>query len=134
MKTLGIMMSLLFGMLLLPSAQGQVCNNDNDYYYENSDYHKKKNVRHYNSRTYYKNDKLSIRSFERRIIKGVRSGELTKRETRKLKSELNKLIHYENRIFADHRLTRKERKRLDHKKLKLDKMIYDKKHNHNSRY
>ncbi len=138
MKTLGLIMSFLIGMIFLPAAQGQVCNNDYDYYYNNSGHqnkrHYKKNQKHYNTKKYYRNDNLSIRSFERRIQKGVRSGELNRKETRKIRKELDRLIRYENKVFRNGHESRRESKKLRKMKTSLDRLIYDAKHNRRHRH
>ena len=145
MKTLGLIMSLLLGMIFLPAAQGQGSYYDNDYYYNNSRNKTKKhyksnkkqyknNQKNYNIRTYYRNDNLSIRSFERRIQKGVRSGELTRKETRKIKHELERLIRYENKVYRNGHVSRRESKKLRNMQISLDKMIYNAKHNRRHRH
>ncbi len=129
-------MSLLFAMIFLPDAQAQYCNNDYDYeYYHNNDgyYRHHNKYRHYNRSRYYKNN-MSIRSFERRIEDGIRSGELTRRERRKLVKELNKLINYRDYILRDGYVSRYERRKFEKKKIRLDHMIFDKKHNRHRRY
>ena len=131
-------MSLLFGMIFLPGAQAQYCNNDYDYDYEyyhnNNGYHRHHyKYRQYKNRYYYKNN-MSIKSFERRIEDGIRTGELTRRERRKLVKELNRLINYRDYILRDGYVSRYERRKFEKKKIKLDHMIFDKKHNHHRRY
>jgi polyhydroxyalkanoate synthesis regulator phasin len=51
---------------------------------------------------------------ERRIDQGVASGELTRREARRLNREQNVIDKAENRAKADGTVTAKERKRLHH--------------------
>jgi len=132
MKTLSLILSLLFGTIFLPAAQAQYCNNDYDYYYYNNS-----NPHHHyrNHRTsYYYENNMSIRSFERRIENGINSGELTRRERRKLVRELNKLINYRDHILRDGYISRYERRKFEKKKIKLDRMIFEKKHNRHRRY
>lgn len=136
MKTLGLIMSFLLGMIFLPAAQGQVCNNDYDYYYNNDSYnsrHHKKQSKQYNTKTYYRHDSKSIRSFERRIERGLRSGDLTRKESRQLRNELEKIIHYENKIYRNGYVSKREMKKLQKMKIRFDQLIYDKTHNRKHR-
>lgn len=125
-------------MIFLPTAQGQVCNNDYDYYYNNDGHynnrHYKKHQRHYKTKRYYSHDNLSIRSFERRVKRGIRSGELTRNEARKIRHKLERLIRYENKVYRNGYVTRRESKKLRKMKIHLDNMIYDAKHNRRHRY
>ena len=65
---------------------------------------------------------------EQRIKQGVRSGELTKDEARKLREE-QRAIRREERVYkADGKLTREERKDLHQDLNDLSKDIYTEKH------
>ena len=136
MKTLSIVMSLLFAMIFIPDVHAQYCNNDYDYeyYYNNNGYYGHHYKHRYNKRRRHYRDRLSIKSFERRIEDGIRTGELTRRERRKLIRELNRLMDYRDHILRDGYVSRYERKRFEKKKIKLDRMIFDKKHNRFRRY
>ena len=131
-------MSLLFAMIFLPTAQAQYCGNnyeyDYDYYHNNDRYYRHYNNYHRYKKRYYYENNMSIKSFERRIKAGVRTGELTRRERRKLVKELNKLINYREYILKDGYVSRHERRRFEKKKSKLDRMIFNKKHNRHRRY
>ena len=140
MKTLSLMMILLFGIVFIPVANAQYCGRDYEYYHNDDGYYKyhKKywdnyKYRQYRKNYYYRNN-MSIISFERRIEDGVKSGELTRYEKKKLVRKLNALINYRDYILSDGYISRYERRKFEKKKLKLDRMIFDKKHNHRRRY
>lgn len=64
-----------------------------------------------------------------RIKHGVRHGQLTKHETRKLRMQQAKIRHYEYMAKADGRITPRERHILQHEQRKANKHIYRAKHN-----
>ncbi|MCW8877254.1 MAG: hypothetical protein OQK51_09350 [Kangiellaceae bacterium] len=70
---------------------------------------------------------------ETRIKQGVKSGELTKKETRKLVKGQAKLQKMENRAKADGIVTKKERAKLQHKANKESAKIYKNKHDRQNR-
>jgi hypothetical protein len=65
---------------------------------------------------------------ERRIDKGIASGELTKRETRRLEREQNAINRAEGKARADGVVTAKERHRLHHAQNKASRDIKRQKH------
>jgi len=65
---------------------------------------------------------------EKRIDQGVASGELTKRETRRLEKQQAHINKVEDRAKADGVVTAAERKRLHNKQNKASANIYRQKH------
>ncbi len=70
---------------------------------------------------------------QKRIKKGVKSGELTKGETIRLQKEQAKINRTKKRAQADGVVTKKERARLNKMQAKQSKNIYIKKNNDNNR-
>jgi hypothetical protein len=68
-----------------------------------------------------------------RIVQGVKSGELTARETAKLVKGQKQLKHMERRAKADGVVTKKERIRLHHKANKESAKIKHNKHDKQKR-
>ena len=66
---------------------------------------------------------------EKRIDNGIKSGELTKGETKHLENEQNRIERMEDRAEADGKVTRKERKRLERAQNHASRDIYREKHN-----
>ncbi len=71
---------------------------------------------------------------ENRISHGVQNGELTKRETRKLKHGQNKVDKYQDKAQEDGELSRKEKARLEKMQDKQSRVIYRQKHDGQSRH
>lgn len=69
----------------------------------------------------------------KRIKQGVRSGELTKRETRRLKHEQVHIRAKEARFKADGKLTKRERVKLHRDLNQSSRHIYRQKHDDQSR-
>lgn len=65
---------------------------------------------------------------QQRIKQGVRSGELTKEETKDLRNQRNAIRQEEHAYKADGKLTREERKDLHQDMNALSKDIYQEKH------
>lgn len=65
---------------------------------------------------------------EQRIDQGIASGELNKREARRMNRQQNTLDKAENRAKADGVVTGQERKALTHAQNKTSKRIYRQKH------
>ncbi len=68
-----------------------------------------------------------------RISQGVRSGELTRRETRKLGEEQRDIRQLERAYKSDGQLTRGERRDLTHEQNQASRDIYRQKHDRQSR-
>jgi hypothetical protein len=68
-----------------------------------------------------------------RIRKGVKSGELTHKEAKKLKNQQHHIARLENRYLSDGRLSRAESRDLNQRLKHASKRIYRKKHNEKSR-
>lgn len=66
---------------------------------------------------------------EARIQQGVKSGELTPKETAKLEKGQDKVQKMENKAVADGKVTPKERAKLEKAQDKQSKKIAKKKHN-----
>jgi hypothetical protein len=66
---------------------------------------------------------------EKRIDQGVKSGQITPREERKLDREQAKIKQDETRMKSDGKLTPKERAKLTREQNRASKDIYRKKHN-----
>ncbi|MDJ0720700.1 MAG: hypothetical protein QNJ04_03680 [Desulfobacterales bacterium] len=66
---------------------------------------------------------------QKRIHQGVQSGELTKREARRLQKEQRHINRAKKRALSDGELTRKERIRLEKKQDRASRHIYRGKHN-----
>lgn len=64
-----------------------------------------------------------------RIHQGVKSGELTRRETRKLENQQKAIKHDKRIAKADGVVTPGERKQIRHEQNRASKNIYIKKHN-----
>jgi len=77
---------------------------------------------------------FSLKKFERRIKRGVRSGELTRKETRQLRKRLRNLRQDVRDARADKRISKREKRRLEKRAKRLSRSIYVKKHNHATRY
>jgi len=63
------------------------------------------------------------------IDRGIESGSITRDEAKRLKRELREVQESEDRMTRDGRLDRRERERLDRKLDRLEKHIYQAKHN-----
>jgi len=76
-------------------------------------------------------DRSSIRDHRqtRRIRQGIRSGEITRPETRRLKKEQRRIDSAYHRAAADGHLNRRERQRLDKMQDRAGRHIYRAKHN-----
>lgn len=116
-------MSFLFIGFYSNDISAQYCHVDSGYYYHKSHKHRK----HYKRN--YSNDRKSIIGFRERIDEGIYSGELTRKEERYLKQKLNKLVELENRAYDNGYISRYERRKIEIRKRKLDRKIYEKKHN-----
>ncbi|BDS14080.1 hypothetical protein [Aureispira anguillae] len=68
-----------------------------------------------------------------RIHQGVRSGELTKRETKQLKAQQRDINQTKRAAKADGKVTAKERATIKHKQTKASANIARKKNNNKSR-
>lgn len=68
-----------------------------------------------------------------RIKEGVKSGELTKRETRRLEAQQGKIKADEMSAKADGKVTNAERRQLKREQNRANKNIYRKKHNNRER-
>ena len=66
---------------------------------------------------------------EQRIQQGVKSGELTPRETDRLEAQQTKIKQDEERMKADGTLTKAERNKLKREQNRASRNIYRKKHN-----
>jgi hypothetical protein len=69
-----------------------------------------------------------------RIRQGVRSGQLTRGETRLLQREQAKIRHHKRLARADGVVTRWERKKLNREQNRASRHIYRAKHNGRARY
>lgn len=70
---------------------------------------------------------------EARIGQGVKSGALTRNETRKLKHGQNKIDNYQDKALSDGELSQKEKLRLEKMQDKQSRAIYRQKHDGQSR-
>jgi hypothetical protein len=66
---------------------------------------------------------------ERRIQQGIKSGELTPREAGRLEAQQARISQREERMKADGKLTKAERRVLHHDQNAASRNIYRKKHN-----
>ena len=66
---------------------------------------------------------------ERRINQGVRSGELTRNETRRLRGDERRIGEQRRMAMADGRMNRAERRHLRREKNRTSRAIYRDKHN-----
>ena len=66
---------------------------------------------------------------QKRIHQGAQSGELTKREARRLQKEQRHINRAKKRALSDGELTRNERIRLERKQDRASRHIYRGKHN-----
>jgi hypothetical protein len=69
----------------------------------------------------------------RRIKHGVRSGELTRHETRSLARQQARIRRHERRVKADGTVTARERASLQSQENRASRNIYRKKHNRRTR-
>ncbi len=69
----------------------------------------------------------------RRIRHGVRSGSLTRRETRHLAAQQARIRRHERRVKADGVVTARERASLQRQENRASRNIYRKKHNNRTR-
>ena len=70
---------------------------------------------------------------QQRIRQGIRSGELTRRETRRLEAEQGRIRGYEWYAKSDGHVSRAERRRLDHMLDRASRDIYHQKHDRQDR-
>jgi hypothetical protein len=70
---------------------------------------------------------------QQRIAQGVRSGELTAAETRRLEREKRHIRREERRYMADGQLSRAERADLQHDLNRSSRHIYNEKHDNQQR-
>ncbi|MBL8699594.1 MAG: hypothetical protein JNK67_14545 [Alphaproteobacteria bacterium] len=70
---------------------------------------------------------------EQRIDQGVGSGQLTKRETRRLNQGQNHVDNVENRAKADGKVTKRERAHMKHAQNAQSRRIYRQKHDNQTR-
>lgn len=70
---------------------------------------------------------------ERRIEQGVRSGELTPRETARLERGQARIRHMERKALADGRISRRERAAIDRAQDRQNQLIARLKHNDRTR-
>ena len=68
-----------------------------------------------------------------RIKKGVKSGEITKREARSVHKSEKEARQFEAKAKSDGKVTWKERARLQHKENKASRKIFRTKHNNRDR-
>ena len=66
---------------------------------------------------------------QKRIVKGVANGELTKKEYKQLQKDQRKINRAKKRAKADGKVTKKEKVRLHHNQNKASRKIARKKHN-----
>ncbi len=80
-------------------------------------------------------DRSSIRDHRqtRRIRQGIRSGEITRPEVRRLKKEQRRIDRAYRRASADGHLNRREGRRLNKMQDRASRHIYRAKHNHANR-
>jgi len=67
---------------------------------------------------------------QQRIDRGIQSGQLTRREARRLEAQQNRIQRVENRMKADGRLTGRERARLTRMQNRTSRNIYRLNHNY----
>jgi len=70
---------------------------------------------------------------QRRIRQGVKSGELNRREARRLEAQQARTRRMEHRAKADGTVTRRERARLQHRENRTSRRIYRQKHDNQKR-
>jgi hypothetical protein len=68
-----------------------------------------------------------------RVSRGVKSGSLTRRETRSVKRSYERNKRYEKRAKSDGKVTWRERRRLNRMQNRTSRKIYRKKHNARNR-
>ncbi len=71
---------------------------------------------------------------QKRIVQGIRSGELTKREVLRLEKEQTRIRREERRFKADGVLTKRERIKLHRDLDRASRHIYKEKHDNQKRY
>jgi hypothetical protein len=77
--------------------------------------------------------KQHARNEHHRIKQGVRSGELTRRETRHLAKDQREIRHERRDARSDGKVTGRERKEIRHDQRQESRRIYRKKHNRRDR-
>lgn len=70
---------------------------------------------------------------QKRIHQGVNSGEITKKEYKRLQREQVRIQRGKKRASSDGQLTRKEKVRLEHRQDKASRHVYRAKHNDTNR-
>ena len=65
---------------------------------------------------------------ERRIEKGVQSGQLNKKEAARLEKGQARVQKMEDKAMADGKMTKKEKKKIEHAQNQQSKKIYREKH------
>ena len=65
---------------------------------------------------------------QKRIQKGVQSGELNEKETARLQKGQQRVQNMENKALEDGKVTKKERRRIEHAQDNQSKKIYREKH------
>lgn len=66
---------------------------------------------------------------KRRVKRGVKSGEITKKEGKSIKHSEKDVLSYEKKAKSDGTVTKKEKARLQHKQNKASRKIFRTKHN-----
>ncbi len=69
----------------------------------------------------------------KRIVQGVKSGELTKKETKELVRQQKRIKHQKRMAKADGKVTRRERARIRHSQSRANRNIRNKKNNNADR-
>ena len=121
MKTLKLIIGFLIGMsaLQIVNAQGYY---RRDYYDRHDNHRDRYDKREHTDRN-YRYDRLTIEMLEYKIERASRHGELTGKELRKLENELYDLKQLERRVYRNHRVTYRERMRLEEEKRDLERRI-----------
>ncbi|MBA2340426.1 MAG: hypothetical protein H0V88_08525 [Pyrinomonadaceae bacterium] len=102
----------IFGMMLLPAATASAQNNHTPH---------KRSINQRQQRQ------------ESRIYNGIASGELTRREARRIENQQERIELNEARARADGNLSRRERIRLNYQLNRASRSIYGQKHDRQDR-
>ena len=123
MKILKLMLIFLLAIIMFPTIEAQGHHNYDYGYNDYGNHYSKKYKQRDRYNKNYRYDRITIESLELRIARADRHGELSGKERRKLDRELYELKKLERKVYRNHRVTEGERRKLELKKIELDRLI-----------
>lgn len=80
-----------------------------------------------------RNEDMNLKGEKARVKEGIKSGEITKAEAKRIKKEAKDVQHAKHRANADGTITKREQMRIAKQDRQLDKTIRKTKHNKRDR-